>query len=282
VIDATILIPTYRHAALLPYAVRSALAQQRVSIELFVVGDGVEEDTRRLLEPFLADPRVRFFDLPKGERHGESNRHAALAEAAGRIVCYLCDDDLLLPGHVASMLALLEDAHFAHSAPYSYLPGDVLEYTPFDLSQKAQQARLRVGDWNAIGITGAAHTLAAYRLLPQGWHPAPPNLWTDLHMWQQFLDLPDFKGVTSTALTHLHFPNPLWGELPPHERLSTVASWFEALDDPAGLLRLAQMQVAALHAALAALEATRTWRARNRVLSLSAVRALAGRLPEGR
>ena len=103
--DATILIPTYRHAALLPYAVRSALAQEDASIELFVVGDGVEDDTRAALEPFLSDRRVRFFDLPKGERHGELNRHAALAEASGRIVCYLSDDDLLLPGHVATMLA---------------------------------------------------------------------------------------------------------------------------------------------------------------------------------
>ena len=39
--DATILIPTHRHASLLPYAVRSALAQQGTSVEVFVVGDGV-------------------------------------------------------------------------------------------------------------------------------------------------------------------------------------------------------------------------------------------------
>ena len=69
--DVTILIPTYRHAALLPYAVTSALAQTGASFELFVVGDGVEDDTRAALEPFLSDPRVRFFDLPKGQRHGE-------------------------------------------------------------------------------------------------------------------------------------------------------------------------------------------------------------------
>ena len=207
VIDATILIPTYRHAALLPYAVESALAQEGASIELFVVGDGVEDDTRAALEPFLADPRVRFFDLPKGERHGELNRHAALAEATGRIVCYLSDDDLLLPCHVATMLELLEDADLAHSAPFMMEPGDVLAYVPFDLSQEPQQARLRRGDWNAIGLTGTAHTLAAYRRLPRGWRPAPIGSSTDLHMWQQFLDLPDFRGVTGTDLTHLHFPS---------------------------------------------------------------------------
>jgi len=98
VTDATILIPTYRHAALLPYAIRSALAQEGVEIELFVVGDGVEDDTREVVASFLSDARVRFFDLPKGERHGERLRHQALRESSAPIVCYLSDDDLLLLG----------------------------------------------------------------------------------------------------------------------------------------------------------------------------------------
>ena len=115
--DATIVIPTYRHAALLPYAIRSALDQQSASIELFVVGDGVEDDTRAAVEEFLPDSRVRFFDFPKGEHNGELGRHEALQSASGSVVCYLSDDDLLLPDHVVEMLRLLEDADFAHSAP---------------------------------------------------------------------------------------------------------------------------------------------------------------------
>lgn len=299
-IDATVLVPTHRHAALLPYAVRSALAQEGASIELFVVGDGVEDDTRAALEPFRADPRVRFFDLPKGERHGERHRHAALAEAAGRIVCYLSDDDLLLPCHVATMLELLQDVDFAHSAPFVVEPGDVLVYTPFDLSQEPQQARLRRSDWNAIGLTGAAHTLAAYRLLPWGWRPAPTGVPTDLHMWQQFLDLPNFRGVTGTELTHLHFPSPTWSERPLEEQVSSLVSWSAAIHDPAGRLRVArraQRASAETAAALglwagelnrqiidlrATLESSRTWRLRNRLLALRLVRALVARLPAAR
>jgi len=310
VIDATVLVPTHRHAALLPHAVRSALAQEGASIELFVVGDGVEDDTRAALEPFRADPRVRFFDLPKGERHGERHRHDALAEAAGHIVCYLSDDDLLLPCHVATMLELLQDADLAHSAPFFVKPGDALAYIPFDLSQEPQQARLRQGDWNAIGLTGAAHTLAAYRLLPWGWRPAPTGVWTDLHMWQQFLDLPNFRGVTGTELTHLHFPSSAWSECPLEEHVSSLVSWSAAIQNSAGRLRLAQraqrtsaetaaafglwadernrrcadldVQIADLCAAMETLESSRTWRLRNRLLALRPVRALAARLPAAR
>ena len=62
--DASILIPTHRHPALLPFALRSALAQEGVTVEVLVVGDGVEDDTRAALAPFLEDDRVWSFDNP--------------------------------------------------------------------------------------------------------------------------------------------------------------------------------------------------------------------------
>ena len=75
-------------------------------------------------------------------------------------------------------------------------------------SPRSRSGRGCGGDWNAIGLTGAAHTLAAYRRLPWGWRPAPTDVWTDLHMWQQFLDLPDFRGVTGTRAHAPALPEP--------------------------------------------------------------------------
>ena len=74
--DATILLPTFRHAAVLPYAIESALDQEGTSIELFVVGDGVEDATREVVARYESDERLRFFDLPKGPRLGEARRPA--------------------------------------------------------------------------------------------------------------------------------------------------------------------------------------------------------------
>ena len=159
VTDATILIPTHRHAAVLPLALRSALGQHGVSIEVFVVGDGVEDDTRAALEPFLADSRVRFFDFPKGERHGERHRHVALQEAAGEIICYLSDDDLLLPGHLVEMRRLLEHADFAHGAPVGSSPG-VWILRARVRARRSRTSRVPLvpaeGRNNFIGLTGAA------------------------------------------------------------------------------------------------------------------------------
>ena len=135
VIDATILIPTFRHAALLPYALRSALDQEGASVEVFVVGDGVEDDTRAALEPFRDDERVRFFDFPKGERHGELHRHEALREAtrAHRLLPVRRRPAPARPRRGDGSSA--RDADFAHSVSARLAVDGTLEYFPWNFSR---------------------------------------------------------------------------------------------------------------------------------------------------
>ena len=277
--DATIVIPTYRHAALLPYAIRSALGQETASIELLVVGDGVQDDTRGAVEEFLVDPRVRFFDFPKGEHNGEVGRHEALQSARGRVVCYLSDDDLLLPGHVVEMLRLLEDADFAHSAPLVVMPDGLLRYGPIDMARPEFHALLLRGGWNKISLTGAAHTLEAYRRLPYGWRPGPANVWSDLYMWQQFVRQPWFRGCTGTRLTHLHMPDQDRRDVPVAERVAELERWWDRIQEPgfsaelermvADIVRegavLREARIHELKDVIRGIQATRWWRLRTRL-----------------
>jgi hypothetical protein len=287
VTDATILIPTFRHAALLPYALRSALEQDGASVEVFVIGDGVEDDTRAAVEPFRADERVRFFDVPKGQRHGERHRHEALQHASGGIVSYLSDDDLLLPGHVRDMLRLLEEADFAHSAPFVVHEEGRLWFHPIDVARPEFQALLLRGGWNAIVLSGAAHTLDAYLRLPHGWRPAPAGIWTDLYMWQQFLRLPGFRGRTSHRLTHLHFPDNRRKGWSVEARVGELESWWERVRAPGfeqdlerecadEVRRVAirgEARVHELKSTFAGVQATRWWRVRTRLASFARLRA---------
>lgn len=293
--DATILIPTHRHAALLPYAMRSALAQEGVEIEVLVVGDGVEDETRRALAPFLADPRVGFVDRPKGERHGERLRHEALQDSTSPIVCYLSDDDLLLPGHVVQMQALLQDADFARDMSVNVWPDGSLRYNAFDLGRPEFVELLAAGRGGG-GLTGAAHTRAAYDRLPFGWRPAPTGVPTDIHMWQQFLLLPSFRGVTADRLTALVFPSPLRAHMTVDERVAELELWQQRILDPEFPTELgALVAVAARRAAerlkltalslereLDRIQTTRRWRARRAVAELRPVRALRARRREDR
>ncbi len=277
--DATIVIPTYRHAALLPYAIRSALDQQSASIELFVVGDGVEDDTRAAVEEFLPDSRVSFFDFPKGEHNGELGRHEALQSASGSVVCYLSDDDLLLPDHVVEMLRLLEDADFAHSAPLVVMPDGSLHYGPIDIARPEFHALLLRGGWNKISLTGAAHTLGSYRRLPYGWRPGPANVWSDINMWQQFVRQPWFRGRTGTRLTHLHMPDQDRREVPVAERVAELERWWARIQEPgfadelermvADVVRagavLREARIHELKDVIREIQATRWWRLRTRL-----------------
>lgn len=290
VMDATILIPTHRHAALLPFAVRSALAQEGAEIELFVIGDGVEDDTRRALEPFIADPRVRFYDRPKGEQRGERLRHEALRDSTAPIICYLGDDDLLLPGHVLRMGELLERADLAMGLPANVWPNGSIRYNAFDLG-RSEFVQLLAEGRGGGGFTGVAHTRGIYDRLPFGWRPAPPCRPTDIHMWQQFLTVPGFSGVTSDRLTSLQFPSPLRTHMTVDERVAELERWERRIRDPqlpnelealcfaaarraAERLKLTSLR---LEAELERVRRTRWWRARRVFAELRPVRELNAR-----
>ena len=224
---ATVLIPTHNHGRLLAYSIASALAQTIASLELFIVGDGVDAATRAVaLELVASDPRVRFFDRPKGQRHGELTRHEVLQEATGTIVCYLSDDDLWLPHHVETMVTALRDADFAHAVPLFIDASGCIQVHPGDLDVPSVRTRM-YGRFNFIPLSAAAHTLELYRRLPLGWTPAPPTLPTDLHMWQQILALDGCRAVATERTTLVNFPAWLRRDWSMEQRADELSRWSE-------------------------------------------------------
>jgi len=290
VVDATILIPTYRHVAFLPYSIESALDQEGASIELFIVGDGVEDATREIVSRYAGDSRLRFFDFPKGPRLGEAYRHGVLQEASGRIVAYLCDDDVLLRDHVAEMLVLLEDADFAHPPSARFHPDGTLDYFPWSYARPEfrEIARARKG---SIGLTGTAHTLDAYRRLPYGWRTTPGGVPTDHWMWLQFLELPGLRVASGERLTYLNFPQPLWGDVPDAERAEHIAERLRRSREPGFAEELDAIVRDAIRRgaedyhlwarreqlSLEAVHASRAWRLRDRLVRFAPLRVLLAR-----
>jgi GalNAc5-diNAcBac-PP-undecaprenol beta-1,3-glucosyltransferase len=219
---ATVLVPTHDHGPTLTRSVGSALAQTVTDLEVFVVGDGVSDETRGLVADLAdGDDRVRFFDNPKGPRHGELHRHAALAEARGEIVCYLSDDDLWLPEHVASMLELLAAHDFANALPVRVEPDGSLGAWIVDLSLERYR-ELLLGGENRIPLSCASHTLELYRRLPHGWRTTPSGIPTDLYMFQQILAVPGVRAVSGRTATVLHFPSSARPDAGLDERLAEL------------------------------------------------------------
>jgi len=230
---ATVLVPTHDHGPTLRRSIASALAQTVSELEVLVVGDGAPEVTRELVAELVSsDPRVRFFDNPKGRRHGEEHRHAALQEARGEIVCYLSDDDLWLPEHVETIQALLSESDFAHTLPLRIDPDGRIHHWRVDLELPFYRELLLHGE-NRVPHCCAGHTLELYRRLPAGWRPGPEEMPSDLHMWHQILAMPGCRAVSGTRPTALHFPSGERRGWSNARRLDELDAWSARIADPA-------------------------------------------------
>lgn len=235
-VRASVLIPTYDHASTLPLTVESVLRQTVADLEVLIVGDGVTAENRAAIELLVeSDPRVRFLDFPKGPHHGEIHRHQAVLDARSDAIFYLCDDDLLLPEHVADLLALLEEANFVQSRNGFVRADGQVEPYPADLADRA------CVDWHLLvprrcmtSITGTAHSREYYLAVDDPWDTTPPGEWPDHHQWKKFFRRDDFRGATSHRMTALQFPTSQDGRdrWTPKERLAELVPWAERIAQP--------------------------------------------------
>ncbi len=208
-IKATVLLPTTKHrGVLLPYSVGSILQQSVEEIEVFVIGDGVDQATREVISGLIKkDSRIRFFDHPKGPRRGEIYRHQALmTEARGEIVCYLLDRDLMLPNHVEKMYNNLQCYDFCSHLSLSVFENGEVQYIrkPF-IGEYVEGKRSKIMTQGIFLFSQVGHTLDFYKKLPFGWRTTPANLPTDIYMWQQFCEQDELRLTSTIDPTILYF-----------------------------------------------------------------------------
>jgi hypothetical protein len=227
---ASILVPTHSHASTLALSVGSALAQTVTELEVLIIGDGVSPELRDVANALAtADPRVRFVDHPKGENHGEAYRDLAIHDARSDAIFYLCDDDILMPDHVADLLDLLETRNFVQSKNgYFTEDGEAVPYVG-DLADPAAVAQMLRDDVtiNFVSITGTAHSRRFYLDVGAPWGPTPPGMYPDWFQWRKLLRNSAFRGATSERMTALQFPSSQGGrdEWSPERRLEELERW---------------------------------------------------------
>ncbi len=109
----SVIIPTYRRPRELLVAVRSALAQTYSPVEVIVVHDGPDAETRATIEAlpeFLAsDGRLRYLELPENRGPAEA-RNAGIRAARGEWFSFSDDDDEILPEKTAEQMELANPA----------------------------------------------------------------------------------------------------------------------------------------------------------------------------
>jgi len=308
----TVIVPTHNHASTVDLACRSVLAQSVRQLELVVIGDGVTPEVRAAVATLLGDERVRFIDGAKSSSRAEQVRHQVIARAASPYICYLGDDDIMLPDHLAATLDRLEEVDFTHPLPVFIDRQGALGAHLTDLAEPRCRLWHQHPFRNAVSLTGVGHRLEAYRKLPHGWRETPSGRWSDHYMWQQWFATPGLKYATGDRLTVLKFEAADRTDTTGAQRRAEIVAWLQRsrqpgfdtwlADQAAGAIRRAAIELrldldfqtdqftlvrdamaereASLRAELAqlsdraaeataetrAIQASRTWRIRNRLV----------------
>jgi glycosyltransferase involved in cell wall biosynthesis len=232
----TILLPIHRPPVFLPLAVDTVLNQTVGDFELFIICDGAPAETAARAREFeRRDRRIKAFVRPKGERHGELWRHLALQEASGKYVAHINDDDLWFPHHLEEMAALLAEADFGNLPLVTVDRAGRPHWTTGDLKDATVRSRILTARFNIANLTVVGYRLDAYRKLPVGWSPAPPDVWSDHFMWRKFLSKgSELVYSTRFVITALHFPDWEQPVMTLEEKYRFTAEWRARVADPKG------------------------------------------------
>lgn len=95
----SIILCTFNRENLLPFAVRSVLAQSYFRWELIVIDDGSSDRTKEVMRGFRQkDKRIQYhFQTNQGLA---AARNAGLKRARGTFICFVDSDDELMPRHL--------------------------------------------------------------------------------------------------------------------------------------------------------------------------------------
>jgi glycosyltransferase involved in cell wall biosynthesis len=118
-IDVSVVIPTRNRCGYVGRAIKSALAQTVGELEVLVVDDGSIDGTEELVSG-VADPRVRYLKKTVSEGVGAA-RNTGIAEANGRWIAFLDDDDVWAPTKLARQIHVMA----SNGRTWSYA-GDVM------------------------------------------------------------------------------------------------------------------------------------------------------------
>ena len=151
-------IPTYNRAGLLRESMEAILAQigpeEAAQVEILVVDNASSDGTEAVIEDAVRQsPHVRLRFVRNAENIGpDRNFLKAITLAQGEFVFLVSDDDILLPGAVAALLAMIRrhpnfDAFSMNVCPFVSSPkdaGPALLDLPEDLAVHRRDDALRL------------------------------------------------------------------------------------------------------------------------------------------
>lgn len=108
-VDVTVAVMSYNNARFIGQTIDSILAQEGVAFELKVFDDCSTDDSVKVLDRYIDDPRFHY--EINGKNLGlNGNYNRCLRSGQGRYVIVLGSDDVLYPDHIRSLCAAMDAA----------------------------------------------------------------------------------------------------------------------------------------------------------------------------
>jgi glycosyltransferase involved in cell wall biosynthesis len=194
----SVVIATYNRSNALELTLRSLIAQTFEDWEAWVVGDACTDDTEEVVGA-LADPRLRFVNLPRN--HGEQSvpTNEGTRRSAGRCIALLNHDDLWFPDHLERAHAGLQamGADIVFTVPCYVAPDGRMEVFP-SWTGRWEPNRVSATASSWLGRREAFDRAGPWRSAREIFH-MPSQDW--LHRaWAAGLDIRQVAAVTVLAV----------------------------------------------------------------------------------
>lgn len=225
-----VIIPTHNHPESVEYSILSVLLQSYNLFNLVVIGDGVDHETRKIMNKFKHLANFSFIDAEKTERRAEELRDRVIKEFNPEYVTYLCDDDLFLKDHLEIMEKEILGFDFVHPQPiYVDVNKNIKSFFRTNLFlEESINWHITKPLKNSISLSGVTHSLSSYLSLASGWSQTPIGRWTDHYMWEKFFSNKKLKFKTSEYSTTIKLPQNLFSE---QERSEQIKYWYNKIQE---------------------------------------------------
>jgi len=98
----SVIIPTYNKAGHIKKSIESALSQTYKNLEIFIIDGSLNNETEKILRPYLKDPRIKYIREPEihigivkeDRKNIKKARNKGIRAAQGKYIAFLDDDDL--------------------------------------------------------------------------------------------------------------------------------------------------------------------------------------------
>jgi len=104
----TVIIPTYKRAALVPKAIESVRRQTYGNLEIVVVDDGSPDNTAEVVQA-IPDSRIRYFRHARNKGLPAAARNTGIKAAKGELIAFLDDDDEWLEDKLEKQVRKIEE-----------------------------------------------------------------------------------------------------------------------------------------------------------------------------